>query len=108
MKGIVSSHIYDLKSLCLCDFSYNEEIQYERNGSHYDKLMESGKKHLVLHSAYVQCNVIAYHCIDHEKYHNNCENNFLKLVFGHKKTSYDKLLQENVLFVNHSENVRFQ
>ena len=43
------------------------------------------KKYLVVHSSYVESNVVTDHGINHHEHHDNCENNVLKFVFWHKK-----------------------
>lgn len=56
--------------------------------------------HLVIHSSYVESNVVTDHGINHHEHHDNCENNVLLLVFG-IKISFIISVTENVLFVHH-------
>ena len=84
-KRIIFLWVHDHKCFLLCNRSYEKEIQNESNRSHDDKFMECRQKEIITHSSHIQGDVVADHCINHDKNHHDCENYFLKLIFWHKK-----------------------
>ena len=69
VKGIVSFQINNGKCFFLCKWSNQEEIKNECNWSHDDQLVECIKKYLVVHSSYVESNVVTDHGINHHEHH---------------------------------------
>ena len=102
-ERMAGSEINHAGSTCKSKFGYEEEVKNECDWSHYDQFMKGGRKNCVGHSTHIKSDVITDHGVYHEKYHDDCKNYFLKFVFWHKKILLEILMiQEHVLFVNHS------
>lgn len=69
-------------------FGYKEEIKDKGDRSHKSQLAKSGEEHAVCHCSGIQYNVVTDHGVNHEKYHDDSKDDFLKFVFWHKKSSF--------------------
>ena len=102
-ERIIHSRSY--KSECkLCRKFFDcEKLKYECGRPHYNHFVKCKQEHLIAHLSLVQADIIAYHCVHHNKSHNQCENNVLKFCLWHKfLPSFLKFTQKNntsVLFV---------
>ncbi len=73
------------KSKHLRDFSNNEELKHECNGSHDRKFVQSKQKCLIGHSMHCNGNIVNDHSIHHDGRHYDGKYCVLKFVFRHKK-----------------------
>ena len=69
-------------------FGYKEEIKDKGDRSHKSQLAKSGEEYAVCHCSGIQYNVVTDHGVNHEKYHDDSKDDFLKFVFWHKKSSF--------------------
>ena len=67
---------------------FQEEIKDKGDRSHKSQLAKSGEEHAVCHCPGIQYNVVTDHGVNHEKYHDDSKDDFLKFVFWHKKSSF--------------------
>ena len=87
MKRIFSFRIYKAQGCSLGNPSYQEKVQEKGGRSHNEKFMKGCGKNAGTQSAGFQRYVVAEHGIDHNDNHQDGKDDFLKLCFGHKKTS---------------------
>lgn len=67
------------------NLTYDEKLQDKCDGDHDGKFPQSNEEGLVRNSSHIQCNIVNYHAIYHNSCHDNGEDDFFKLILGHKK-----------------------
>ena len=87
-ERMTAAEIYHAVCAGKSKFGYKEEIKNKGDRSHKSKLTKSREEHAICHCSGVQYDVVTDHGVNHEKYHDDSKNDFLKFVFWHKKSSF--------------------
>ena len=84
----VFCRVNETKCQFLGEITYDEEFENKSNRPHNRQLMQCNEEYFIGKPSHVNCNIVTYHGIHHDTYHDNCVNYILKFCLWHNKNSF--------------------